>query len=277
MDNKSRRALLAMECQQYRQASVLRLAGSIFAVAGRGFFRCLTRNPTVIDLECVEQIRRFALSTLIPAFTTTALYAILLTYVIVAETRAPAAFESLVLPRLGGIFVEYLIPLAIANLVVMKGVVAMTSDIASMRVSQEIEALEVAGLNPMEMIFAPRAIALMIAAPSLSIVGVYAGFVGAWAVAYFLWAPQIGSFLQLFASGVSQLALLHTAIKVLFIAFVMAVISGHFGFRRMEAEIGQVGRITTRAAVSAVLGITTVNLIFNLLDWVTPHLSGVWR
>jgi len=266
-----------MECQQYRRYSVIKLAGSIFAVAGKGLFRCLARKPTIIDLECIEQIRRFALSTILPAFTTTALYAVLLTYVIVEETGTPGAFESLVLPRLGGIFVDYLIPLAIANLVVMKGVVAMTSDIASMRVSQEIEALEVAGLNPMEMVFAPRAIALMIAAPSLSIVGVYAGFLGAWAVASILWAPQLGNFVQLFASGISQLALLHTAIKVVFVAFVMAVISGHFGFRRMEAEVGQIGRVTTRAAVSAVLGITTVNLIFNLLDWVTPYFSGVFR
>jgi phospholipid/cholesterol/gamma-HCH transport system permease protein len=156
---------------------------------------------------------------------------------------------------------------------VMKGVVAMTSDIASMRVSQELEALEVAGLNPMEMIFAPRAIALMIAAPALSVVGVYAGFIGAYAVASLVWAPQIGSFVQLFSAGVSQLAITHTAIKMLFTAFVMAVISGHFGFSRMETEIAQVGRITTRAAVSAVLGITTVNLLFNLVDWLTPH---VW-
>jgi ABC-type transporter Mla maintaining outer membrane lipid asymmetry permease subunit MlaE len=264
-----------MECEPYRRYSVLGLAGSIFSVGIGGVFRCLTGKPSVIDLECVEQVRLFTFTTLKPAFTTTALYAVFLTYVIVAETRAPAAFETLALPRLGGIFVDYLIPLAIANLVVMKGVVAMTSDIASMRVSQELEALEVAGLNPMEMIFAPRAIALMIAAPALSIVGVYAGFVGAFAVASLVWAPQISSFVQLFSAGVSQLALTHTAIKMLFTAFVMAVISGHFGFSRMEREIAQVGRITTRAAVGAVLGITTVNLLFNLLDWVTPHVW--WR
>jgi len=266
-----------MACQQYRRYSLLALAGSIFSVGLGSFFRCLLRRPTVIDLECVEQIRRFALTTVIPACTTTALYAGIATYVIVAESRAPAAFESLVLPRLGGLFVEYVIPLAIANLVVMKGVVAMTSDIASMRVSQEIEALEVAGLNPMEMIFAPRAIALMIAAPSLSIIGVYAGFVGAWVVADLVWAPQLDSFVDLFASGVSELAVTGTAIKVLFTAFVIAVISGHFGFRRGEREIAQVGRITTRAAVTAVLGVTTVNLIFNLLDGLMPHVWGIWR
>ena len=260
-----------MECPPYRQYSVLRLAASIFSVGIGGIWRCVTGKPTVIDLECVEQVRLFALTTLRPAFTTTALYAVFLTYVFVADTRAPAAFETLVLPRLGGIFIEYLIPLAIANLVVMKGVVAMTSDIASMRVSQELEALEVAGLNPMEMIFAPRAIALMIAAPALAVIGVYAGFLGAWLVACVVWAPPLGSFIQVFSAGVSQLALTQTAIKLLFTAFVMAVISGHFGFRRMDTEIAQVGRITTRAAVTAVLGITTVNLIFNLLGWLTPH------
>ena len=254
---------------------MLRLAASIFSVAMGGLWRCITRKPTVIDLECVEQVRMFALSTIRPAFTTTALYAIFLTYVFVEETRAPAAFETLVLPRLGGIFVEYLIPLAIANLVVMKGVVAMTSDIASMRVSQELEALEVAGLNPIEMIFAPRAIALLIAAPALAVVGVYAGFLGAWVVASLVWAPPLGSFVQVFSAGVSQLALSRTAIKLLFTAFVMAVISGHFGFSRMDNEIAQVGRITTRAAVAAVLGITTVNLLFNLLDSLTPYV--LWR
>jgi ABC-type transporter Mla maintaining outer membrane lipid asymmetry permease subunit MlaE len=251
------------------------LATSIFSVGIGGLWRCVRGKPTVIDLECVEQVRLFALTTIRPAFTTTALYAVFLTYAFVSETRAPAAFESLVLPRLGGIFIQYLIPIAIANLVVIKGVVAMTSDIASMRVSQELEALEVAGLNPMEMIFAPRAIAMIIAAPALSVVGVYAGFLGAWLVASVVWAPAIGSFIQVFSAGVPHMALTHTAIKLLFTAFVMAVIAGHYGFSRMEGEIAQVGRITTRAAVSAVLGITTVNLIFNLLDWITPHL--LWR
>ena len=264
-----------MDCLPYRQYSVLGLAGSIFAVAGSSLYRCLARRPTIIDLECVDQMRRFAINTLPSAVLVTSLYAILLTYVVVVETRAPAVFESLVLPRLGGIFVEYLIPLAVANLVVTKGVVAMTSDITSMRVSQEIEALETAGLNPMEMVFAPRAIALMIATPALAIVGLYSGFIGAWLVAYVLWAPSLGSFAQFFVSGVSQLGLAHTAIKLLFIAFVMAVISGHFGFRRMDAEIGQVGRVTTRAAVRAMIGIMTVNLLFDLLDWAVPRLSGI--
>ena len=256
-----------MECQQYRQYSLLGLAGSIFHVGLGAIFRSIRGRPTVIDLECVEQVRRFALTTVRPAFTSTALYAILSTYVIVSETRAPAAFEAWVLPRLGGIYVEYLIPLAIANLVVMKGVVAMTSDIASMRVSQEIEALEVAGLNPMEMIFAPRAIALMIAAPLLAVVGIYAGIFGAYVVAYFVWAPDLGNFMHHFAGGVSQLGLAHTGVKLLFVAFIMAVLSGHLGFRRREVEIGEVGRVTTKAAVRAAIGITTVDLIFNLIDW----------
>ena len=88
-----------MECQPYRQYSVLRLAASIFSVGIGGLWRCLNGRPTVIDLECVEQIRLFALTTLRPAFTTTALYAVFLTYVFVVDTRAPAAFETL---RLAG-------------------------------------------------------------------------------------------------------------------------------------------------------------------------------
>src|SRR5205085_11970759 len=112
-----------MECQPYRQYSVLRLAASIFSVGIGGLWRCLNGRPTVIDLECVEQIRLFALTTLRPAFTTTALYAVFLTYVFVVDTRAPAAFETLILPRLGCIFVDSLIPFAVAYLSVMKGMV----------------------------------------------------------------------------------------------------------------------------------------------------------
>ncbi|MEX1118132.1 MAG: ABC transporter permease [Terrimicrobiaceae bacterium] len=245
--------------------TIASLLGAIFLVGIRVLPRVLTGRATVVDREVVRQVLGFLGGTAGASALTTFIYGLAAAYGVIGHAASPEAFETLVLPHLGGAFVQFVIPFAIANLVVLKGVVGMTSDIASMRVSQEIDALEAVGLNPAEMVFAPRAIALIITAPALAVIGVYAACLGAWVVAWIAAGANFSSFAAAYASSVTSGALFLTVTKLAITAMAMSIIAGFFGFMGAKAESGFVGKITTSAVATAVFSSTIVNLLLTLL------------
>jgi len=178
-------------------------------------------------------------------------------------TRLPSAqtFEEIALPQMGSIFVLYVIPSAIANLVVIRGVVSLTSDIASMRASQELDALEVAQFHPTHFIFMPRALTLIVGAPLLFVLGVFTTFFGAWLACQLTFRPEMKAFWEIFIFSVTSLKAAMALFKVTLTAFMMAFIGGFFGFEGSLMQAESVGKTTTTAVVIATLAITTINLL----------------
>ena len=115
------------------------------------------------------------------------------------------------------------------------------------------------------MVFAPRAIALIITAPSLAVIGVYAACLGAWLVSWIAVGAGFTEFVGAYASSITSGALLLTVVKLAITATAMSIISGYFGFLGAKAESGFVGKITTSAVATAVFSSTIVNLFLSLL------------
>jgi phospholipid/cholesterol/gamma-HCH transport system permease protein len=245
--------------------SIGNLLGAIFSVGLRTLPRVATGRATVVEREAIRQVLGFLSSTAPSSALTTFVYGLAAAYGVIGNVASPEAFQTLVLPRLGGAFLQFVIPFAIANLVVLKGVVGMTSDIASMRVSQEVDAIEAVGLHPAEMIFAPRALALIIAAPAMAVFGVYAACLGAWLVCWITAGTPFVTFLEAFVSSITSGSMVLTLVKLAITATAMSIISGYFGFRGAKAEQGFVGKITTSAVATAVFSTTIVNLFLSLL------------
>jgi phospholipid/cholesterol/gamma-HCH transport system permease protein len=255
----------AMLFERTLHYSVASLFGAILSVGGRYLPRVLTGRATVVERETIRQILSFQAGTATASILTAFIYGLAAAYAVLSNTSTPEAFETLVLPQLGGAFLRYVVPFAIANFVVLKGVVGMTSDIASMRVSQEVDALEAVGLHPAEMIFAPRALALIITAPALAVLGVYSACLGAWLVSWIMAGTGFTEFVATFSLSVTPGAMTLAVAKLAITALVMALISGHFGFGGGKAEQGFVGRITTSAVATAVFSTIAVNLVLTLL------------
>ena len=70
----------------------------------------------------------------------------------VSAVLAPdlSQYQESAIPRFGRIFLEYVIPYAVANFFCVPAVVSITTEIASMRLSRELDVLEVLGLDPPE-------------------------------------------------------------------------------------------------------------------------------
>src|SRR6478735_12746654 len=76
-------------------------------------------------------------------------------------------------------------PLIIAVIVIGRSGSAVTAELGTMKVGEEIEALEVMAINPIRFLVVPRVLALLIMLPVLTVFGDYVGMVGGWSICHF--------------------------------------------------------------------------------------------
>ena len=141
----------------------------------------------------------------------------------------------------------------------------IASEIGTMRVTQQIDALDVMGVNSANYILLPKIVAMVSAIPLLVTFSIAAGFVGAYVVC---WA---GGFLSMsdltygLQYSYDNWHLWSGYIKALVFAFIIASVSGYFGYTVQGGSI-EVGRAGTNAVVvSSVLILFTDLLLTNLL------------
>ena len=138
---------------------------------------------------------------------------------------------------------------------------AFTAQIGSMKLREEIDAMQTLGLNPMEVLVLPRVIALMVMLPLLTVgaglLGVTGGLLVAWSSmdvspALFLTRMQDAIGIQNFWVGV---------IKAPFFAFVIAVIGCYQGLE-VEGSAESLGQRTTLSVVQSLFMVIVLDAFF---------------
>ena len=176
-------------------------------------------------------------------------------------------YEESAIPQFGRIYLEYIVPYAVANFFCVPAVVSITTEIASMRLSRELDALEVLGLDPSEVAFVPKAIALILVAPLFCFVILFCGLAGVWFGSNFLLGKSLLDFAGVFLSDLRSAMYAKTLIKAVLIAFCMATVAGTFGFwpKREEAR-NLVGSLTALALTIGNLAVTLINLLLSDIE-----------
>ena len=140
----------------------------------------------------------------------------------------------------------------------------IASEIGTMRVTEQIDALEIMGINPANYLIFPKIIASMIINPVIIIISMGFGLIGGYLVAGFtnLFTPQdYISGLRLVFDGFS---IIYALIKTVVFAFLITSISGFEGYSVKGGAI-QVGAASTRAVVWSSIMIILFNLILTQL------------
>ena len=126
----------------------------------------------------------------------------------------------------------------------------IASELGTMRVTQQIDALEIMGVNSASFLILPKIIGLVTMIPLLVIFSIVSGIIGAYATAYIghiitpadLTAGMQHDFTQWFVwMGI---------IKSLFFAFIIASVSSYYGYM-VEGGSIEVGKASTKAVVSS--------------------------
>ena len=141
---------------------------------------------------------------------------------------------------------------------------AFTAEIGAMRVNEEIDAMRVLGIDPVEVLVMPRLIGLMISLPLLTI---FANFVGIAGGSMMLWltldiSPPV--FLDQLRSALYPLTFWLGVIKSPFFAFVIVMVGCHAGLA-VERSAESVGQFTTMSVVRSIFLVIVIDALFSII------------
>lgn len=145
---------------------------------------------------------------------------------------------------------------------------AMAAEIATMKVTEQIDALRSMGIGPVEYLVAPRLIAILISMPILVAEAIVLGIVASDVLAVQIFGiPQVWYRDQVIAqTGLGDVA--SGLVKGAVFGFIIVILSCRQGLETRDGAVG-VGRATTRAVVDSSLAILITNLFLTLLlnEW----------
>jgi phospholipid/cholesterol/gamma-HCH transport system permease protein len=141
---------------------------------------------------------------------------------------------------------------------------AFTAQIGSMKMRQEIDAMRVMGLDPMEAIVAPRLLALLVMTPLLTfaamISGIAGGLVAAWAAMGI--SPTL--FIERFQEVVPAQHFWVGIAKAPVFALVVALVGCRQGLL-VDGDVTSLGRRTTASVVQSIFLVITLDAVFAVL------------
>ncbi|MEI8144314.1 MAG: ABC transporter permease [Alphaproteobacteria bacterium] len=147
---------------------------------------------------------------------------------------------------------------------------AFTAELGSMKMREEIDALRVMGLNPIEVLVLPRMIALIVAVPILTFLGNLSAIFGASIVSQFYGNVSIGAFYDSLLDDVSKRHLWVGLIKAPFMALMIGLIACVEGLR-VAGSAESLGAHTTSSVVKAIFLVIVMDgafaIFFASIQW----------
>jgi phospholipid/cholesterol/gamma-HCH transport system permease protein len=175
------------------------------------------------------------------------------------DTLVPGFAAILILRELGAV--------VSALLVTSRVGAGLAAEVGTMKVTEQIDALKMLGINPIRFLVVPRFIACVIGGVVLSILANLVCLYVAMLVSEFKLGHSSGSFIMAIRNFVSLQDLFFSAIKGACFGFVIPLVSCFFGFRCKAGAEG-VGLATTNSVVTISLSIITIDF---LLSWIFSY------
>ncbi len=141
-------------------------------------------------------------------------------------------------------------PVLTALMVTGRVVSAISAELGSMVVSEQIAAMRALGTDPVRKLVAPRIIALLVTLPLLTLIADVMGIGGGWVVSTWMYGLPSSMFINSVHDGITTDDIIGGIIKPLVFAFLMGTIACHKGLKTEGGTVG-VGRSTTTAVVTA--------------------------
>ena len=173
------------------------------------------------------------------------------------------------------IIVREIGPLLTALVVIARSGTAVASEIGTMKVNKEIEALEVLGINPLSYIVFPRILGGVVSVVCLAFYFIFAALMGGYLVTKMSldlpFAFYFNSISQAFTSSDLTLFLL----KNLFSGTIIFVVSCYQGLQ-VKRSPNEVPQVTTKAVVNSIIYVIGFNLIVTTLFYLNKMGLGVF-
>ncbi|MFK7903281.1 MAG: ABC transporter permease [Nitratireductor sp.] len=193
---------------------------------------------------------------------------ILMSFFIGAIVAQQAAFqlrivglESIAPDWVGAMLLREICVLLTAVMIAGRSGSAMTAEIGSMKMREEIDSLKVIGLNPVSVLVLPRLAALTISMFMLTIISNFAGLTGAAVLLYFYSDLQFLEFANSVRNFIDLETILAGLIKAPFMGLIIGVMAAVEGMK-VQGSAGSLGRRTTASVVKAIFFVIVVDGLF---------------
>ena len=166
-------------------------------------------------------------------------------------------------PAYAGVFAAWcdlreLVPYAFGYMMSAKVGTGIVAELGSMRISDEIDALEVMGISSMTFLCATRLLAAWLVLPFMYLAGIGAGFFASYlAVVEQIGEVSSGGYSLIFWMFQNPPDLLYSLIKAMAMATVIVLVGCYYGYTASGGPVG----VGTATAKSMVLNIVLVHLI----------------
>ncbi|RLB59952.1 MAG: ABC transporter permease [Deltaproteobacteria bacterium] len=229
----SAEAILACFLPPYRPWLILQQAdfigvGSIFIIVLTGIF-----TGAVFTLQSLYAFSMFNLESMVGATVTLAL----------TRELSPVLAALMLTGRAGS---------------------AMATELGTMRVTEQIDALGAMAVNPVQYLFVPRLLAAVVMFPILTMVFNLVGVLGSYLVAINIWGVDPGNFLAKIRWYVSAHDITSGLIKSSVFGGFIALVSCYKGFNAQGGARG-VGLATTQAVVVGSVSVLIIDYFLTVL------------
>lgn len=137
------------------------------------------------------------------------------------------------------------------------------AEIGSMKINQEIDAMQTIGLNPLEILVIPRMISLSIALPVLALTADLSGMIGGGVVSWVVLDITPILFITQLAQAISPWTFWVGIIKAPIFAIIISVVSCYEGLQ-VSGSAESVGLHTTRAVVESIFLVIIFDALFSI-------------
>jgi phospholipid/cholesterol/gamma-HCH transport system permease protein len=159
-------------------------------------------------------------------------------------------------------------PVLIAVIVIGRSGSAVAAELGTMKVSEEIEALQVMAINPIRFLIVPRFLAMLVMLPVLTVFGNCVGMVGGWSISHYALDFNTAAYILRSISSAHPWDLYTGLIKSVVFAWLIITIACHMGLA-VEGGAEGVGQATTGSVVWSLLIMLIANAMLTALFFFT--------
>jgi phospholipid/cholesterol/gamma-HCH transport system permease protein len=157
-----------------------------------------------------------------------------------------------------------LAPLMAAILLAGRSGSAITAEIGTMKVAEEIDALQVIGLNPIKFLVVPKFLGMLVALPCVTLLAMAVMIFGGFFLSVAVLHVEASLYLERTAAALVGKDLVTGLVKSVFFGVSICWVGVHRGFQ-VEGGAEGVGKKTTSSVVTSIVAIIIIDLVFTAL------------
>lgn len=150
--------------------------------------------------------------------------------------------------------------------IVLAGVVGskIASELGNMRVSEQIDALEIMGINTKGYLIMPKILMAIIMIPCLIILAISLSIIGGWVTAVFANIMSSDQYVYGLISGFRPFTIAVAVVKAFTFAFIIASVPAYYGYNVNGGAL-EIGRASTTSVIISCIMILVADYIITML------------